>query len=92
MQGGLNVAHEESLSQSLSSLTQLETLRIEVNYDSPGLGKVLHGLNINSPSLSIMQGGLNVAHEESLSQSLSSLTQLETTLGILEKWDGPDNI
>ncbi|KAH3780639.1 hypothetical protein DPMN_158458 [Dreissena polymorpha] len=80
MQGGLNVAREESLSQSLSSLTQLETLSIKVWYDSPGLWKALHGLNIKSLSLSLHAelGGLTVAHEESLSQSLSSLTQLET--------------
>ncbi|KAH3780631.1 hypothetical protein DPMN_158450 [Dreissena polymorpha] len=90
----LNVADEESLSQSLSSLTQLETLNIEVEYDSPGLWKALHGLNIRSLSLSlslslsIMQGGWDVDHKESLSQSLSSLTQLET-LSIEVKYDSP---
>ncbi|KAH3780654.1 hypothetical protein DPMN_158473 [Dreissena polymorpha] len=88
MQESLNVDHEESLSQSLSSLTQLETLSIRVGYDSLGLWKALHGLNIKSLSLSIMQGGWNVDHEESLSQSLSSLTQLET-LSIEVKYDSP---
>ncbi|KAH3780655.1 hypothetical protein DPMN_158474 [Dreissena polymorpha] len=85
---GLNVDHEESLSQSLSSLTQLETLSIGVKYDSPRLWKALHGLNIRSLSLSIMGGGLNVDHEESMSQSLSSLTQLET-LSIEVEYDSP---
>ncbi|KAH3780473.1 hypothetical protein DPMN_158288 [Dreissena polymorpha] len=91
MGGGLNVDHEESLSQSLSSLTQLETLSIEVMYGSPGLWKALHGLNIQSLSLSLrcLWGGyFNVAHEESLSQSLPSLTQLET-LSILDEWNSP---
>ncbi|KAH3780461.1 hypothetical protein DPMN_158276 [Dreissena polymorpha] len=85
---GLNVDHEESLSQSLSSLTQLKTLSMKVNYDSPRLWKALHGLNIRSLSLSIRGGGFNVDHEESLSQSLSSLTQLET-LSIEVLYDSP---
>ncbi|KAH3780714.1 hypothetical protein DPMN_158535 [Dreissena polymorpha] len=76
--GGFNVEHEESLSQLLSSLTQLETLNIEVGYDSLGLWKALHGLNIKSLSLSGLLGGFYSEHIESLSQSLSSLTQLET--------------
>ncbi|KAH3780690.1 hypothetical protein DPMN_158509 [Dreissena polymorpha] len=78
MPGSLNVDHEESLSQSLSSLTQLETLSIKVKYDSPVLWKALHGLNIKSLSLSGKWGGLDVDNDESLSQSLASLTQLET--------------
>ncbi|XP_052225986.1 uncharacterized protein LOC127841300 isoform X2 [Dreissena polymorpha] len=90
MQDVWNVDHEESLSQSLSSLTQLETLSIEVTYDSPGPWKALHGLNIKSLSLSLikMHGGLNVAREESLSQALSSLTKLET-LSIKVWYDSP---
>ncbi|XP_052225970.1 uncharacterized protein LOC127841290 isoform X3 [Dreissena polymorpha] len=88
MRGGFDVVHGQSPSLSLSSLTQLETLSIDLWYDSLGLWKALHGLNIKSLSLSIMQGGLNVANEESLSLSLSSLTQLET-LSIEVKYDSP---
>ncbi|XP_052225974.1 uncharacterized protein LOC127841292 [Dreissena polymorpha] len=88
MQGGWNVDHEESLSQSLSSLTQLETLSIEVKYDSPSLWKALHGLNIKSLSLSGMLGGFNVENVELQSQALSSLTKLET-LSIRVRYDSP---
>ncbi|KAH3780518.1 hypothetical protein DPMN_158334 [Dreissena polymorpha] len=88
MRGGLNVAHEESLSQSLSSLRQLETLSIEVGYDSPGLWKALHGLNIKSLNLIGLCRGFDVKHVESLSQSLSSLTQMET-LTINVMYDNP---
>ncbi|XP_052227686.1 uncharacterized protein LOC127842295 [Dreissena polymorpha] len=52
--------HEESLSQSLASLTQLETLSIQVWSGSPELWKALHGLNIKS--LSIIEY-LNVDHD-----------------------------
>ncbi|KAH3788665.1 hypothetical protein DPMN_166812 [Dreissena polymorpha] len=76
--GGLTVAHEESLSQSLSSLTQLETLSIDVYENSPGLWVALLGLNIRSLSLIITRGGGTGDHVEPFSQSLSSLTQLET--------------
>ncbi|KAH3780556.1 hypothetical protein DPMN_158373 [Dreissena polymorpha] len=76
--GGVNVENVELLSQSLSSLTQLETLSIEVQYDSPGLLKAVHGLNIKSLSLRAEWGGVNVENVELQSQSLPSLTQLET--------------
>ncbi|KAH3770972.1 hypothetical protein DPMN_172272 [Dreissena polymorpha] len=87
--------HTESLSQSLSSLTQLETLgmevwehstghletlSIDVEHESPGLWEALHGQNIKSLSLSCVRksSGIDVKHAETFSQSLSSLTQLET--------------
>ncbi|KAH3717242.1 hypothetical protein DPMN_060024 [Dreissena polymorpha] len=44
----LNEDNADSISQSLSSLTHLDTLSIKVNEDSPGLWKALHGLNIIS--------------------------------------------
>ncbi|KAH3799049.1 hypothetical protein DPMN_152652 [Dreissena polymorpha] len=76
--GGLNVNYADSMSQSLSSLTQLDTLNIKVNNDSPGLWDALRGLNIRSLSLNVAYGGLNVNYAESMSQSLSSLTHLDT--------------
>ncbi|KAH3780616.1 hypothetical protein DPMN_158435 [Dreissena polymorpha] len=78
MSGGLDVKNVESLSQVLSSLTQLEALSIQVSHDSHGLRKALTGLNIKSLSLSCLWGGLHVENEESKSQSLSSLTQLDS--------------
>ncbi|KAH3790697.1 hypothetical protein DPMN_168904 [Dreissena polymorpha] len=56
--------------------------------DSPVLWVSLHGLNINSLSLSGQFRGLTVNHVESFSPYLSSLTQLET-LRISEDEDGP---
>ncbi|KAH3770592.1 hypothetical protein DPMN_171881 [Dreissena polymorpha] len=72
--------HAESLTQLLSSLKRLETLEIGGTEDSPDLWKALHGLNIKSLSLSCVRksSGINVKHAETFSQSLSSLTQLET--------------
>ncbi|KAH3771169.1 hypothetical protein DPMN_172471 [Dreissena polymorpha] len=72
--------HAESLTQLLSSLKRLETLGICVTEDSPGLWKALHGQNIKSLSLSGVRksSGIDVKHAETFSQSLSSLTQLET--------------
>ncbi|XP_052224171.1 uncharacterized protein LOC127839824 [Dreissena polymorpha] len=75
---GLNVNYEDSMSQSTSSLTQLDTLNIKVNNDSPGMWDALRGLNIKSLSLNVAYGGLNVNYADSMSQSLSSLTQLDT--------------
>ncbi|KAH3712974.1 hypothetical protein DPMN_072736 [Dreissena polymorpha] len=74
----LKVNHEESLSQSLSSLKQLEKLSIRISEDGPGLWKALHGLNIKSLSICGELGGLKVNHEQSLSQSLTSIPYLET--------------
>ncbi|KAH3861073.1 hypothetical protein DPMN_024001 [Dreissena polymorpha] len=70
----------ELRSQSFSSLTHLETLSIEVYKDSPGLWEALHGLNIKTLSLSQLDLRMprNWDHEETRSQSLSSLTKLET--------------
>ncbi|KAH3795460.1 hypothetical protein DPMN_149012 [Dreissena polymorpha] len=76
--GGLNVNYADSMTQSLSSLIHLDTLSIEVDDDSPGLWKALHGLNIISLSLSGRYGGLNVNYADSMSQSLSSLIHLDT--------------
>ncbi|KAH3771013.1 hypothetical protein DPMN_172313 [Dreissena polymorpha] len=69
-----------SLSKTLSSLTQLETLSIDVEHESPGIWAALHGLNIKSLSLNgVWKGsGIDVKHAKTFSQSLSSLTQLET--------------
>ncbi|KAH3776094.1 hypothetical protein DPMN_177507 [Dreissena polymorpha] len=66
----------KSLHQSLLSLSQLEKLSIDVNTNIPGLWEALIDLNIKSLSLSLscVRKGL---HEESLSQSLSSLKRLE---------------
>ncbi|KAH3710642.1 hypothetical protein DPMN_070131 [Dreissena polymorpha] len=74
----LNVNHADSMSQSLSSLTHLDTLSIKGDDDSPDLWKALHGLNIKSLSLNGRLFGLNVNHADSLSQTLSSLTHLNT--------------
>ncbi|XP_052221929.1 uncharacterized protein LOC127838309 isoform X2 [Dreissena polymorpha] len=88
MFGGLNIPHVEPFSQSLASLLHLETLSIEVYDDSPGLWDALHGLNIKSMSLNGSFGRFNVKNIESLSQSLASLTQLET-LSIYIDEDSP---
>ncbi|KAH3788646.1 hypothetical protein DPMN_166793 [Dreissena polymorpha] len=74
----LTVNNLKLLSQSLSSLIQLTTLSMCIDKARPGLWEALRGLNISSLSLKCTVGNLKVAHEESLSQSLSSLTQLET--------------
>ncbi|XP_052227668.1 uncharacterized protein LOC127842275 isoform X2 [Dreissena polymorpha] len=83
--GGLRVNHVESLSQSLSSLRQLETLSICVSEQRPGLWGAFCGLNIKILSLS---GIYKVKNVELLSNSLSSLTQLKTLSIIVEK-DSP---
>ncbi|KAH3710779.1 hypothetical protein DPMN_070274 [Dreissena polymorpha] len=75
--GYLKEHNADSMSQSLLSLTHLDTLSIEVNDDSPGLWKALHGLNIKSLILSDRHGYLNVKHAETIAQSLSPLKQLE---------------
>ncbi|KAH3786751.1 hypothetical protein DPMN_164860 [Dreissena polymorpha] len=74
----LTMHHVESLSQSLSSLTQLETLSIQVNKESPGLWKALSGLSIKTLNLRYALRSLRVKHVESISQSLSSLIRMET--------------
>ncbi|KAH3789214.1 hypothetical protein DPMN_167389 [Dreissena polymorpha] len=57
------------MSQSLTSLTQLETLNFSVKKDSPGLWKALHGLNIKSLSLSgKWSRDLRVNHVEAMSK------------------------
>ncbi|KAH3783297.1 hypothetical protein DPMN_161232 [Dreissena polymorpha] len=78
--GGLRRILSNSSSQflCLSLLTNQETLSICVYEDSPGLWEALRGLKIRSLSLSHKSDGLEVNHEESFSQSLSSLTQLKT--------------
>ncbi|KAH3844188.1 hypothetical protein DPMN_086443 [Dreissena polymorpha] len=79
----MRVKHGELLSQSLLSLTQLETLSIQVFSDIPGLWEALHSLNIKSLSL---KGPFRVRHGELSSQSLSSFTQLETLTMHLDKY------
>ncbi|KAH3770277.1 hypothetical protein DPMN_171561 [Dreissena polymorpha] len=73
-----NLNYAESIKKSLLSLTELDTLSIIAKKDSPGLCETLNCLNIKRLSLSGEKRGLRVDHAESLSQSLSSLTQLET--------------
>ncbi|KAH3770608.1 hypothetical protein DPMN_171897 [Dreissena polymorpha] len=75
--GGL---HTELISLSLSSLTQLDTLYIEMPCDYPGLWEALHGLNIKHLSLSglLKSTGIDVKHTMSMSKTLSSLKLLET--------------
>ncbi|KAH3811635.1 hypothetical protein DPMN_140047 [Dreissena polymorpha] len=85
----VRVNHNESMCKSLSSLLHLETLSICVNEDSPGLWDAIRGGNIKSLSLGSWMGGLRVNHVESLSESLSSLIQLET-LSICVDEDSPD--
>ncbi|KAH3786526.1 uncharacterized protein LOC127843162 [Dreissena polymorpha] len=85
----LTANHLELLSQSLSSLILLTTLSIYVDEDSPGLWEVLRGLNIKSLNLGDTCRCLKVTHVESLSESLASLTQLET-LCIRVYGDNPD--
>ncbi|KAH3771141.1 hypothetical protein DPMN_172443 [Dreissena polymorpha] len=75
--GGL---HKELMSLSLSSLTQLDTLCIEMECDNPGLWEAVHGLNIKSLSLSGFwkRTGIDVKHTLSMAKTLSSLIHLET--------------
>ncbi|XP_052221620.1 uncharacterized protein LOC127838087 isoform X4 [Dreissena polymorpha] len=74
--GLFNETYADSMSQLLSSLTQLDKLSIVLNNDSPGLWEALHGLNIKR--LSVWYGGFKVKYPDSMSQSLSSLTHLDT--------------
>ncbi|XP_052229399.1 uncharacterized protein LOC127843705 isoform X3 [Dreissena polymorpha] len=75
--GGL---HKELISLSLSSLTQLDTLCIEMPCDNPGLWEAVHGLNIKSLSLSGLwkRTGIDVKHTVSMAKTLASLIHLET--------------
>ncbi|KAH3803987.1 hypothetical protein DPMN_132259 [Dreissena polymorpha] len=72
------VDHVSSLAHSLASLTQLEKLSIKVPSRSRGLWKALRGLNITCLSLGIKESFFLKDNVESMSLSLSSLTQLET--------------
>ncbi|KAH3714825.1 hypothetical protein DPMN_057526 [Dreissena polymorpha] len=92
---GFKLKYAESLKQSILSLKQLETLSLSVDADSTGLWEALHGLNIKRLSLSLggETRGYWVDHAESsqsLKQSLSSLTQLDT-LSISVEYYSPDN-
>ncbi|XP_052229368.1 uncharacterized protein LOC127843690 [Dreissena polymorpha] len=77
---GIDVKHTVSMAKTLASLIHLETLSIDVEHESPGLWEAFHGQNIKSLSLSGVRksSGIDVKHAETFSQSLSSLTQLET--------------
>ncbi|KAH3771150.1 hypothetical protein DPMN_172452 [Dreissena polymorpha] len=72
--------HKELMSLSLSSLTQLGTLCIEMPCDTPGLWEAVHGLNIKSLSLSGLWKltGIDVKHTLSMAKTLASLIHLET--------------
>ncbi|KAH3770989.1 hypothetical protein DPMN_172289 [Dreissena polymorpha] len=86
--GGL---HKELMSMSLSSLTQLDTLCIEMECDNPGLWEAVHGLNIKSLSLSGLwkRTGIDVKHTVSMAKTLASLIHLET-LSIDVEHESPD--
>ncbi|KAH3791066.1 hypothetical protein DPMN_169277 [Dreissena polymorpha] len=73
--GRVRVNNEESSSQNLVSLNQLETLTINVYYGIPNIWNALHGLNITSLSLNVRNGW---THIESISQALVSFTKMET--------------
>ncbi|KAH3864664.1 hypothetical protein DPMN_027687 [Dreissena polymorpha] len=73
--GGL---HKELMFFSLSSLTQLETLCIEMECDNPGLREAVHGLNIKSLSGLWKRTGIDVKHTVSMAKTLASLIHLET--------------
>ncbi|KAH3802273.1 hypothetical protein DPMN_155946 [Dreissena polymorpha] len=88
MRKGIRVNYKELLCRSLLSLTQLETLSINVSAESPCIFVALHGLNIKSLILSGLEGGSGVNREESMSESLSSLKQLEK-LSIRVSKDSP---
>ncbi|KAH3735598.1 hypothetical protein DPMN_042134 [Dreissena polymorpha] len=66
----IEIKFVDSFSQSLSSLTQLESLSINRD-DNPGVWKTLNGLNIKTLTLICW----TVTDLESFSQSLSSLKQ-----------------
>ncbi|XP_052236753.1 uncharacterized protein LOC127848371 [Dreissena polymorpha] len=86
--GDLEVKYVSFLSHSLSSLTQLETLSIKASVHNPGLWKALRGLNIKCLSLDGGRGGFKEEDVDSISQSLSTLTKLET-LSIKVDIDSP---
>ncbi|KAH3811686.1 uncharacterized protein LOC127833603 [Dreissena polymorpha] len=73
----LDVEFVESFRQSLYSLKQLESLSIDM-YNSSGIWKALNGLNIKNMTLNGFNKLYDVNHVESLSQTPSSLKQLET--------------
>ncbi|KAH3770997.1 hypothetical protein DPMN_172297, partial [Dreissena polymorpha] len=73
---GCRVNHEKSFSQTIASLSKLETLDIKMDELTPCVWEALRGLNIKSLTLSSRKWG--ELHAESLTQSLSSLKRLET--------------
>ncbi|KAH3820404.1 uncharacterized protein LOC127832627 [Dreissena polymorpha] len=70
--------NHESMLQSLSSLTKLETLSINVKCDGTELWQGLNGLNIKSLRLGGLDGGVTLLCKEYFAQALSSFSQLET--------------
>ncbi|KAH3778467.1 hypothetical protein DPMN_179926 [Dreissena polymorpha] len=81
---GRTSPHQTALPDSIdtttiSSLSKLEELSIELDELTPCVWEALHGLNIKSLTLSRKEWG--ELHAESLTQLLSSLKRLET-LGI----------
>ncbi|KAH3692286.1 hypothetical protein DPMN_194736 [Dreissena polymorpha] len=87
--GCFKLNYAESMKQSLSSLTQLETLIVSVTYYIPGLWGSLYGLNIKKLILNGGWRGLSLEHAESLSQSLSSHKHL-IILSIELDYDRPE--
>ncbi|KAH3786716.1 hypothetical protein DPMN_164825 [Dreissena polymorpha] len=73
-----DVNHVQLLCFFLSSLTHLETLYIEMDYDVVSQWNGYHGLNTKSLSLSGVCEGLTVNRVESLTQFLAQLTKLDT--------------
>ncbi|KAH3778627.1 hypothetical protein DPMN_180096 [Dreissena polymorpha] len=79
------------MNQPLLSLTKLETLSISVDEYSPGLLEALYGLKIKGLSLNHEYRHFKREHREFLSQSLSSLSQLETYIKIYRPTATPNH-
>ncbi|KAH3786591.1 hypothetical protein DPMN_164698 [Dreissena polymorpha] len=73
----LEVNRVSLLFKSLSSLSQLEEMCINVENDSPGLWEALYGLNIKRLNISIESTCLHIKHISSWLTFLSSLKQLK---------------
>ncbi|KAH3780902.1 hypothetical protein DPMN_158727 [Dreissena polymorpha] len=80
----LEASHASLLSNALSSLEQLEVIRIIVQNDSQDLWETLFGLKIKILNIGTEQNGLEVKYVSSLLTSLSSLKQLDTIMIIVK--------
>ncbi|KAH3854506.1 hypothetical protein DPMN_097049 [Dreissena polymorpha] len=89
---GMQENNAESLSRTLKSLTQLEQLNIEVDYESPALWEALYGLHIKRLGLCITRKDIPEDHVDSLSKTLKSLKDLDEIIIITDEgrpalWD-----